>query len=204
MLKEQFIALLKSFDTSDSTIKDLWNEIETCYAETNRHYHTIEHLEHLHQELIGIKDSIEDWEVLIFSIVYHDIIYNVRKSDNELRSAEFAENRIQNLGIPKEKIVKCKEQIIATRSHKLCEDSDTNYFLDADLSVLGSSHEKYEKYTRDIREEFRFYPDILYKQGRKKVIRDFLAMDRIYKTSYFCDLYEIRARENLQWELKYL
>jgi predicted metal-dependent HD superfamily phosphohydrolase len=193
-----------SIKASEATIEIFWNEIESHYTGKHRHYHTLSHLENMLRELKEVQSDITDWPVILFSLYYHDIIYDVRKQDNEQKSADIAEQRMRTLGIPKKKIEKCREQIIATRSHKLSEDSDTNYFLDADLSVLGSPREEYEKYCHDIRKEFRLYPDILYKRGREKVIRKLISMDRIYKTSHFYGKYEVQARENLHWELKNL
>jgi predicted metal-dependent HD superfamily phosphohydrolase len=118
-----------------------------------------------------------------------------------MKSAEFAEERMQILGIPEERIEKCKVQILATSLRRRSDDRDTNYLLDADLSILGRSGEEYAKYAGEIRKEYSFYPDILYKPGRKKVINHFLGPDRIYKTNHFYDKYEIKARKNLEWEL---
>ncbi|MBT8263409.1 MAG: hypothetical protein KJO05_11345 [Bacteroidia bacterium] len=202
LLTDHFKSLLKSFNVTQSTIDTLWGEIETHYSEGHRYYHTLEHLDNVLKELIEVKDSIEDWEVLLFSLFYHDIIYDTQKSNNELKSAEFAEKRLQTLRVPKEKIEKCKAVILATSSHELSDDHDINCFLDVDLSVLGRAREVYEKYSEDIRKEYSNYPDLLYRPGRKKILTHFLGMDRIFKTKYFSEKFEVQARKNLQWELE--
>lgn len=204
MLYDEFITLLKSVHAPRNTIEILWREIETHYTSKNRHHHTLTHLENMLRELIEVKPRIEDWTTLLFSLYYHDIIYNIRRSDNELKSAEFASNRLESLGIPKENIEKCKQQILATILHHRSDDSDTNYFLDSDLSILGSSNERYEMYSENIRKEYRYHPEILYRPGRKKVIKHFLAMDCIFKTDHFIAKFEEQARRNLQWELNRL
>jgi predicted metal-dependent HD superfamily phosphohydrolase len=55
-----------------------------------------------------------------------------------------------------------------------------------------------------IRKEYNFYPDFMYKPGRQKVLQHFIQMPRIYKTDYFHDRYEEKARDNLHVELKEL
>ena len=90
---------------------------------------------------------------------------------------------------------------MATKLHGLNTDSDTNYFMDADLAILGADDDLYNLYTRQIRKEYKFYPDLLYKPGRRKVLQHFLQMDSIYKTSYFKDKYEWQARKNIKREL---
>ena len=52
-------------------------------------------------------------------------------------------------------------------------------------------------YFKNVRKEYIFYPNFVYKNGRKKVIQHFLAMNPIFKTEYFYDKYEFQAKENL-------
>jgi len=84
------------------------------------------------------------------------------------------------------------------------DQEDTNYLLDADLSVLGKDFETYLKYTQNIRKEYSIYPDFLYKPGRKKVLKHFLELESIFKTEYFKEKYEARAKENIAKELQLL
>ncbi|MCC5916721.1 MAG: hypothetical protein JJU02_05275 [Cryomorphaceae bacterium] len=203
MLKETFIALLKNYSDDFDQIQLLWNEVEKCHSEKNRHYHTLQHLESLLLELIEIKDKIQYWDCILFSLFYHDIIYHIIKSNNEEKSAALAEKRMNQISVPKEIINRCKAHILATKSHKKSTDSDTNYFTDADLSILGQPSETYSQYCKDVRNEFSIYPDFVYNAGRKKVINHFLTMKRIYKTDYFYQKYEQMARRNLTREIAF-
>ena len=90
-----------------------------------------------------------------------------------------------------------------TSGHEISSDSDTNYFTDADLSILGSNGKAYGEYSKNIRREYWLYPDIIYNAGRRKVIEHFLAMTKIFKTTHFQQL-EKQARINLQEELLHL
>ena len=58
----------------------------------------------------------------------------------------------------------------------------------------------YSKYYQNVRKEYSIYPEILYKLGRKKVLKHFLAMEKIFKTDYFYQKFEKNARMNLQRE----
>ena len=91
---------------------------------------------------------------------------------------------MHQVSAPQETIVLCKEQILATKSHVKSTDSDTNFFTDADLSVLGQSWEVYSIYYKNVRKEYSIYPDLLYNPGRKKVLQHFLSMARIFKTEF--------------------
>lgn len=194
--------LIRKYSNSIEEVDGLWNEIVEHYTEESRQYHNLEHLENLYTALLSVKTLVKTWEALLFTMFYHDIVYNATKSDNEEQSAFLAVKRMEELGVSKELTQLCNAQILATKSHQSTNCMDTNYFTDADLCVLGQSWVSYFRYIQNIREEYKIYPDIIYKPGRKKVVKHFLNMDRIYKTDFFFIKYEAKARENLQKELE--
>jgi predicted metal-dependent HD superfamily phosphohydrolase len=204
MLKQTFINLLIKYTNDSHLIEELWHEIEQHYAHRKRHYHTLNHLENLLEQLTEIKPMIKDWDVVLFSLYYHDVIYNALRQDNEQKSAELAEKRMKSINIPLEIIENCKAQIMATKAHFLSENEDTNYFTDADLSILGQNWETYSTYYQNVRKEYAIYPDFVYNPGRKKVLKHFLAMGSIFKTAYFYEKFEQQARVSLEKELKIL
>lgn len=203
-LKNQFEQLCSRFTEDRQLIHSLWNEIETRYSEKSRHYHDLLHLENMFTELEDVKGNISDFTGISFSVFYHDIIYDATSKSNEEKSAATAEKRLAELHLSKDDISVISEQIIATKSHLLSDHNDTNYLLDADLSVLGKDFKTYMEYTRNIRKEYSIYPDFLYKPGRKKVLKHFLELESIFKTEYFKEKYEVQAKENIEAELRLL
>lgn len=201
-LKYQFEQLCFSFTENQQLISDLWEEIETRYSEKGRHYHNLLHLENMFKELEDVKGNISDFTAISFSVYYHDIIYDAASGANEEKSAAKAEKRLAELHIHQDTISIVSEQILATKSHQYCDLEDTNYLLDADLSVLGKDFTTYVEYTQNIRKEYSIYPDFLYKPGRKKVLNHFLELESIFKTEYFKEKYEIQAKENILKELE--
>jgi len=204
MLRQTFQTLLNSYTNNQRLIYEWWDEIEKAYQNPKRHYHTLQHLEHVLNQLLLVKDNINDWDTILFTLFYHDIVYKATKSDNEEQSAVYAGERMKKLGISGNIILKCTSQILATKSHLLQSDSDTNYFTDADLSVLGQDWSLYELYFHRVRKEYAIYTDFLYNPGRKKVLNHFVALDRIFKTDYFFDKLEEKAKGNLKRELEFL
>ncbi|REC47217.1 HD domain-containing protein [Chryseobacterium pennipullorum] len=203
-LKNRFENLCLSFTNDHEEIGGLWKEIEKQYTEKGRHYHNLEHLENMFLELESVKERISDFRVLSFSVFYHDIIYNPTSKSNEEKSALRAAERLSALGLPQNNIQYISDQILATRLHQKSEHEDTNYLLDADLSILGKDFESYLAYTKMIRKEYSIYPDMLYKPGRKRVLKHFLDLDSIFKTVSFKGKYEIQARRNIEAELQQL
>lgn len=201
MLKEIFIRLSSEYSDNVLLRNELWDEIEKSYTSRKRHYHNLMHLENLLLKLNKVKNEIQQWDTVLFTLFYHDVIYNSLKSDNEERSAALAEKRMLQLRVPDTIIEACKEQILATKSHLISQNSDTNYFTDADLSILGACKEDYIHYFKNVRKEYSIYPDFIYNPGRKKALKYFLEMDRIFKTDYFYYRYEQQAKINLQDEM---
>jgi predicted metal-dependent HD superfamily phosphohydrolase len=143
MLKDTFIELLTKYTDNPSLQEELWTEIERGYSNKNRHYHTLSHLDNLLEQLTDLKTEIKNWDTILFSLYYHDLVYNSLKTNNEEKSAEIAEKRMSQISVPTEIIQECSNQILATKAHSPTPDNDTNLFIDADLSILGNSWEVY-------------------------------------------------------------
>ena len=129
MLKNTFANLAKNFSDNSKLIQDLWLEIEVHYNHRKRFYHTVSHLENLWAQLDSVKNNMEDWNTILFTLLYHDVIYNVLKNDTEARSSDFARTRLEKLNVPENLIQKCVLQILATKTHLLNTDSDNNFFF---------------------------------------------------------------------------
>lgn len=201
MLKDTFIELGSAYSDNTEVINNCWSAIDEHYSSETRHYHSLQHLEHLLTQLIPLKSQISQWNTILFSLFYHDVIYDVLHHDNEERSAAFAKEQMARLGIPQPVLTDCEMQILATKQHQASESNDTNLFTDADLSILGQDWDIYLVYANNVRLEYAIYPDELYIPGRIKVLQHFLAMKQIYKTPYFFHKLEKQAKENLQTEL---
>jgi predicted metal-dependent HD superfamily phosphohydrolase len=187
-------------------INRLFREIEKKYTAERRHYHNLHHIQALLQFCETYAEQLHDRDVVEFSVFYHDIIYNVLRRDNEARSALLAVKRLQSLPVPAEKIQQVKIYIEATQTHVITAGvthiSDLQLFLDFDMSILGAGWEAYEAYTRQVRREYRIYPDKLYYPGRRQFLQHCLQSEFIFQTPVFRDEFEGRARENMARELE--
>jgi predicted metal-dependent HD superfamily phosphohydrolase len=203
-LQEIFTSLAKKINTDSQKINQLWEEIEANYTSNNRYYHTLKHLEHMFSWLEKVKDKIANYDALSWAVFYHDLYYDALKHDNEERSAERCVSILQELSSGYESILLVEEIILASKKHLQSDNEDINYFLDADLSVLGAPENTYSEYAKNIRKEYAVYPDDIYNPGRKKALQHFLEMPHIFKTAYFRNELEKTAKENLKWEIESL
>lgn len=186
---------------------DFYQKLKKLYTSEDRHYHSFDHIEALLKLSEKHRNLLTSPKTVDFAIWYHDAIYDPSKSTNEEESAELARKDLMTLGVEIETIEECCSLIIATKSHQLSNELDSfdaQFLLDIDLSILAADDDRYDQYALQIREEYRIYPDELYKPGRKKVLLHFLEMKHIFKTELFQNLWEERAKENLHRELAQL
>lgn len=204
MLEKIFKELVIKYNSNTTIADELWDEIVQHYSSKSRYYHTLKHLENIYNEITQCRKQVEDWDTILFSLFYHDIIYNATKKNNEEKSIDLAVKRLIQLNYHTHKIDLCYLTILATKTHDMSDNHDINLFTDADLSILGSSWLEYEQYCKQIRSEYSIYPDFLYNPGRKKALKHFSAMDSIFKTEFFRNKYESTARDNINKELNLL
>lgn len=177
-----------------------YEALVTCYNEQGRYYHNMEHLIQFYKELISASHLFTHWPAVIMAMFYHDVVYNPERKDNELQSALFAEDALQQLGFSGVFAVRVKQLILATQTHEPTDDEEINLFVDADLSVLGGTPEEYARYAKQIREEYQMYSDSEFNIGRKAVLDRMLKRSRIYSSNWFYQRYEGIARYNLTHE----
>ncbi|MCH9740232.1 MAG: hypothetical protein K0U38_05270 [Epsilonproteobacteria bacterium] len=200
-MQKIFQELCQTYNRDNKLIESLWREVESKYSEPHRHYHTLAHLTSLYSVLLPLKREIQNWDIILFTLFYHDIIYNVFSKENEEKSAMFAQTQLLKLDIEERHIKKVITMILATKHHKKSYDNDTQIFLDADLSILGSENKNYYIYTQEIRKEYAHYDNEVYKKNRIQLIQSFLERDRIYLHPLFYEQYEEQAKVNLTNEL---
>lgn len=205
-LRDKWFSLAERYSKNVALLQSLYDDLLNRYMGKNRHYHSIHHIAAMLKGAEDYSSLANDYDALQFAIWYHDIIYNSLKSDNEEKSAEEAGKALHKLNYPAHDIEKVKHMILRTKKHmeKQDDDKDTQLLLDLDLAILGADREKYIGYAQQVRKEYSWVPDLVYKPGRKKVLQKFLDADSIYRLEEFRSQYERKARENLVYEMEEL
>lgn len=207
-----FPALLKEAAAEWETLlfplpggKDILAAILNDYNQVHRHYHTLEHIAEMTLLLAEYRDKISRWADVIFACLYHDIVYDAKRSDNEALSAGRCEADAAKLGIAQPQCQHIAALILATRKHELSDDSlDAKLFLDADLAILGASQERYERYAAGVRNEYSHVPEADYRAGRSAVLKKFLERPRLYYSDEMRARFETPARANIAGEIENL
>jgi predicted metal-dependent HD superfamily phosphohydrolase len=207
MLNQVWRELSLKFTDDQQKVNEAWDEIFRCYNEPTRAYHTLEHIQVL-VELIGeYSHVINDKSMLLFAAFYHDIVYTAGSSTNEKDSALIARARMKQFQVPDDIISETQELIQLTKSHADVSPSVTKdmlLFLDMDLSILGTTPDTYRRYYRNVRKEFKSYPDLMFRQGRKSFLNSQLKRPYIFHTQQFRERYEATARVNMLSEMNEL
>ena len=173
------------------------------WREPHRAYHTVEHLSTCLNVWQGLPWS--NAPAAAIALWYHDAIYDPRASDNEARSAALAQSDLVTLGVPASSIEAVVRLILATdhRTPPHDDDADAVLLVDVDLAILAADPTVYAVYARNIRHEYAHVSDEAYRLGRSKVLRVFLARERIFRHPRFHPR-EAAARTNLTAELSRL
>ncbi|WP_433901153.1 HD domain-containing protein [Sphingobacterium puteale] len=195
-----YFSCLEPYTDDIPLLESCWNEITASYSDQRRGYHTLAHLQHFSRQLDLCKHHLSDYPTAYLALIYHDIVYFMLDGTNEEKSALVAVDHLRRLNYPSDLINTCQEMILATKTHSMNSSSDINYFIDADMSILGADKVSYAKYVAGIRKEYG--DSIYFDEGRKHVLQSFLEMERIFKTDFFYKKYEEKARLNIQNEIE--
>ena len=190
-------------------VKALWQDIAVLYNETQRAYHSLQHIQQLFSQFEQINHHLNEPHLIALALYYHDIIYDPRRSDNELKSAEYAIEALR-CSLSEDQCQSIYALIMMTATHQIDtlahEDkiSDTAYLLDMDLSILGAPWSEYQVYAQAVRQEYVHVAKENYRVGRIAVLEKLLAHSSLYLTAYYHKRLEEQARKNIKREISFL
>lgn len=168
------------------------------YGEPQRKYHTLQHLSECLAAFVPVMQLAPHPAEVEAALWFHDAIYDLGRSDNEERSAQWAAAALQAASAPAEAVARVPALVLATRHTALPATPDEQLLVDVDLGILGATPQRFAEYERQIRQEYGFVPEDVFRTKRRAVLQSFLQRPRIYATDHFHAALEDRARVNLQ------
>ena len=171
-----------------------------AYAQPQRHYHTTQHLQECLLWWQRCQNHMQAPAEVALALFYHDIVYDPKRSDNELQSANTMLAHLQP-HLSSDSTERIYRWILATAHHSSPApptDDDLKWVLDIDLGILSADAERFQEYERQIRMEYRHVPLLIYRCKRRQVLRDFAQAPHLYHTDYFRNQLERAAKANLQ------
>ncbi|MEU6918308.1 HD domain-containing protein [Streptomyces olindensis] len=177
----------------------------TRWQEPQRRYHTVTHLAAVLDRVDVLEKYARDPDVVRLAAWFHDAVYLPDRSENEERSARLAERALPEAGVPAAKTAEVARLVRLTVGHDPADDDpDGQVLCDADLAILASPPSAYAAYTAAVREEYHFVPNDAFRTGRAAVLRQLLALPRLFRTPHGAAEWEPTARYNLRSELELL
>jgi predicted metal-dependent HD superfamily phosphohydrolase len=190
---EQFIQLFNRYRT-------LISELQARHA--GRPYHNWDHILAILHLASRYPHLINDIEAFFWMTVFHDVVYQSDRQDNEEKSAVVARESLTQL-ISEARLILICLGISATAKHQVPQGlspaatQDIAFFLDCDLAILGADSETFRTYDAAIRTEYAWVPEPQWRSGRAGVMKTFLARDPLYFTAEMRTEFEASARHNM-------
>jgi len=149
-----------------NTVLSMWNE-------SHRLYHNLNHLNDLISQINENKSkfSESEYEKLMLSAIFHDIVYDPSSSTNEEDSANFLMECVVDKS--NKDILEVKEMILDTKTHNSTTNlsESFNYY---DMNIVEREFDQLLDWENGISEEFSVYPKEQYKEGRLKFLESLL------------------------------
>lgn len=176
-------------------------DLEKRYKEAHRKYHNYIHAQQVVRDAVALTSG-RDRALVALAAWAHDVVYDSRPGDDERASAEWARQHLTAAGLADPDIARVEGLILATTDHKAPpNDHLANALLDADLAILGTPSDAYEKYRAAVRAEYAHVPDAAWRTGRAAVLRSLLVKDPLYRTPVARARWTSQAHRNLRREL---
>ena len=149
-----------------NTVLSMWNE-------SHRSYHNLNHLNDLISQINEnrSKFSESEYEKLMLSAIFHDIVYDPSSSTNEEDSANFLMECVVDKS--NKDILEVKQMILDTKTHNSTTNlsESFNYY---DMNIVERDFDQLLDWEKGISEEFSVYPKEKYKEGRLKFLESLL------------------------------
>ncbi len=184
--------------------ESVFHALISRYSEPHRKYHTTRHLDECFDKLEELRMTASHPDEIELALWFHDAIYDVTRQDNEQKSADWARAAIVEAGLSASIAERVHALVMVTRHNAAPATIDENILVDVDLSILGAEPDRFDEYEKQIREEYSWVPEILFRSRRREILKAFLDRPSIYSTRVFVEAYESQARENLERSIKTL
>ena len=201
----QWVEAWRELGVGDSQeLRHLYGEVLGRYSESHRRYHTYQHLAECFEKVQDIISLAEHPAEVHVGLWFHDVIYDTQRHDNEERSADWARSAAREFGSSAESAQRIYELIMFTRHDAPPVGIDAEVLVDADLSILGAQPARFQEYEAQVRSEYGWVPEAMFRARRAKILKEFLGRPHVYCTAHFRERYEAQARRNLRDSLGYL
>lgn len=176
--------------------------LQRSYAEPHRRHHVWYHVEKGLELIYEFRDAVTHLEWLTLAFFNHDRVYEPRRKDNELVSADRTSDDLRQAGALPEAIAGVHSFVMDT-AHSLgrvLTTVDAELIVSVDLVTLGFAPELFDRYSRNIFIEFVEYGGVdprEFLKGQNEFFKSTLTKPIIYPFAPLHKRYDTQTRENL-------
>ena len=189
----EFDFVLAAPQPDKNLVRDIYAKLADRYEEPGRFYHTLAHLANGARVYFSLHNHVLP-PALFFPWMYHDSFYDSKASDNEQKSGVLWMRDAEPLGFTSGEAEQGNEYILATDPSA----EPLSVLNDIDLAELGARAEVFDRNTDNIRKEYDWVSEEVWRSGRIAVLTQFIRRDRLYITQPFADKFTGPAIENLK------
>ena len=190
-------------DSSDDSAS-VHQRLLAAYAEPQRFYHNLTHIEHCLSVFDEVKSLLSNPDAVELALWTHDVIYQPGARNNEALSVEWYRDIAAGVHHP-DLVQRVSRHIIATlHNDKPLDDEDSRYLVDIDLSSFAMPWDDFLRDSRNLRRENPQITDQEYHHNQRKFQKLLLSRQRFYHSDYFFQHYEQQARDNLARYFEYV
>lgn len=177
-----------------------FKRLKTIYQSEGRYYHK---WQHIYECLRFARLHYGYHPLVIFALFYHDVVYNIKRKDNEFQSAEDWKEYAEGRGMLRHHTLKVKfisDLILMTAGHKLDDNAslDARIMSDADMHVFLCPDHHYLEYAQGIWLEYKSFGREAYLAGRLQFLST-IDPDKMFYTHQAKAMVH-HARANLDLE----
>jgi dephospho-CoA kinase len=202
-IKNGFKGILER--NNKSLKKDVFNKLMEQHKlpAGRRFYHTKKHVFNCLRDFNEFRHIARRPDCIEAALIYHDIFYNPKFTDNEQISAGLAQSQLHELRLPNDFTSEVYRLIMATRHGRttrngLLKDVDAQLTACIDLLIFGKPESEFDEYDENIRKEYSFVDPETYARERPRILSEFNDMKPIYQIKEIRDRYEEQAHRNLE------
>jgi predicted metal-dependent HD superfamily phosphohydrolase len=177
--------------------KDVYENLLQRHSEPQRKYHTLQHLNECIAWFEKVGHLAKRPHEVEIALWFHDAIYDLQSHENEEQSAGLACLSLMTANVSSDVIERITQLVLATAHSVESTLHDEQLLVDIDLSILGASSERFSEYEAQIRDEYSFVEEALFRTKRREILLSFLERQRIYTTDLMFNELEQQARTNL-------
>jgi len=145
------------------------------WSESHRHYHNINHLNDLisqiNEDYADGRLNENEREKLTLTALFHDLVYEPNRNDNEEKSAEiFYRFCSEQHNVD---LVEVRQMILDTKNHIPCTPLSQK-FIDYDMNICERNFNELLEWEEGIRGEYSMFSNEEYKSGRIKFLESII------------------------------